>query len=89
MLSLLLLAGCEDTVEGPWQGFSIHPVVETGGTPLPQHGADTPLLVGEPVMDGSCVASATVEAPAHGGAAILTRLTPPYLRRGVIGRGNH
>ncbi|MFT5679131.1 MAG: preprotein translocase subunit SecD [Myxococcota bacterium] len=81
MLPLLMLLGCDNAVEGPWQGFSIHPVVETGGTALPQHGSDTPLQVGEAVLDGSCVASAKVSTDAASGSAILTRFTPKCATR--------
>lgn len=61
MLVLLALTGCDSSVDGPWEGFSIHPVVESGGTTLPQRDNDTPLQVGDAVMDGSCITAASVD----------------------------
>ena len=75
LLVLLGLMGCDASVDGPWQGFSIHPVVEAGGTTMPHQGHDTPLQVGPAALDGSCVAEAEVGSDPFGSGFIEATLT--------------
>ena len=76
MIALLLaLIGCDASTDGPWKGFSIHPIVESGGTTMPHRGSDTPLQVGPAAMDGSCVQSALVVTEVTDQGAIQARLT--------------